>query len=100
MKVLKAFRRRLAGDVPLGGAFYNDMLAVGSMVNMAIGICAFAMIAADLPIWLPIIVFLSPQPYNIILLISVWRSASRSPGRGTELVKAAAIVWFAVMVFV
>ena len=98
--MLKAVRCRLAGDVPLGEALYRDMLAVGSMVNIAIGLAAFAMIAADFPIWLPIIVFLSPQPYNIILLISVIRSASRSPGRGTDLVKAAAIVWFVVMFFV
>lgn len=93
-------RRRLSGELPLSQVFFTDMLVVGSMVNIAIGLCAFALIAADLPIWLPIIVFLSPQPYNIILLISVWRSAPRSPGRGTDLVKATAIVWFAVMVFV
>lgn len=98
--MLKAVRRRLAGDVPLGEALYNDMLAVGSMVNIAIGICAFAMIAADFPIWLPIIVFLSPQPYNIILVLSVFRSASRSQGRGTDFVKVAAILWFVVMFFV
>jgi hypothetical protein len=98
--VLKAIRRRLAGEVPLDEAFYNDMLAVGSMVNIAIGLCAFAMIAADFPIWLPIIVFLSPQPYNIILLISVFRSASQSQGRRTDFMKAATIVWFVVMFFV
>lgn len=98
--MLKAVRRRLAGDVPLGEAFYNDMLAIGSMVNITIGLCAFAMIAADFPMWLPIIVFLSPQPYNIILLISIFRSASRSPRRRTDFVKAAAIVWFVVMIFV
>lgn len=99
-KVLKAVQRRLAGDVPLGKAFYNDMLAVGTMVNLAMGICALAMLAADLPIWLPIIAFLLPQPYNIILVISVFRSASRSQGRGLDFVKVAAIVWFVVMFFV
>lgn len=98
--MVKAVRRRLAGDVPLGEAFYNDMLAVGSMVNIAIGLCAFAMIAADFPIWLPIIIFLLPQPYNIILVLSVFRSASRSQGRGTDFVKVAAVLWFVVMFFV
>jgi hypothetical protein len=98
--VLKAVRRRLAGDVPLGEVLYYDMLAVGSIMNIAIGLCAFAMIAADFPIWLPIIVFLSPQPYNIILVISVFRSASRSQARGTDVAKVAAILWFVVMFFV
>lgn len=98
--MLKAIRRRLAGDVPMGEAFYNDMLAVGSIVNIAIGLCAFAMIAADFPIWLPIIVFLLPLPYNTILVLSVFRSASRSQGLGADFVKAAAILWFVVMFFV
>lgn len=96
----KAVRRRLAGDVPLGQALFSEMLVIGSLVNIAIGLCAFAMIAADFPIWLPIIVFLAPQPYNIILLISVWRSASRSQQRGADLAIAAAIIWFVVMIFV
>lgn len=98
--MINAVRRRLAGDVPLGEAFYNDMLAVGSMVNIAIGLSAFAMIAADFPMWLSIVVFLSPQPYNIVLLISVWRSAAESQTRGSHLVKAAATIWFAIMIFV
>ncbi len=98
--MLKAVRRRLAGDVPLGQAFFYDMLAVGSIVNIAIGLCAFAMIAADIPIWLPIIVFLLPQPYNIILVLSVFRSALRSQGRGNDLVKVTAVLWFVVMFFV
>ena len=96
----EAIRRRLAGDVPLGEALCSDMLVIGSMVNIAIGLCAFAMIAADFPIWLPVIIFLAPQPYNIILLISVWRSASRRTQRGADLAIAAAVIWFVIMIFV
>lgn len=96
----EAVRRRLAGDVPLAEAFYFDMLGVGSMVNIAIGLCDFAMIAADFPIWLAIIVFLSPLPYNLMLVVSVWRAASLSHGRAPGVMKAAAIIWFAVMFFV
>ena len=96
----QAIRRRLAGEVPLGEAFFYDMLVIGSIVNIAIGLIAFAMIGADWPVWLPIMVFLSPQPYNILLLIAVWRAATRSQARTADLVKAAAIVWFVAMVFV
>jgi hypothetical protein len=98
--MLESIRRRLAGDVPLSEALFHDMLVIGSMANFAIGLCAFAMIAAELPIWIPILVFLLPQPYNIFLLVSVWRSATRSPSRAAELAKAAGIVWFIVMIFV
>ena len=95
-----AIRHRLSGELPLSQVFFHDMLAIGSMVNIAIGLCAFAMIAADWPIWLPVATFLVPQLYNIILLIAVWRSASRGRSLSADLVKVAAMVWFVIMIFV
>lgn len=98
--LLKAIRSRLAGEVSLGQALFYEMLLIGTMLNIAIGLCAFAMIAADLPIWLPILVFLSPQPYNIVLLMSVWRSATLIPGRGSDMARMVAVLWFVLMIFV
>lgn len=96
----EAIRRLLAGDVPLAEVFINDMLVIGSMVNIALALAGFAMLAAGWPTWLAAVTFFSPQPYNIILLIAVWRSASRSPVRAADLAKIAGIVWFVVMIFV
>ncbi|MFL0670759.1 MAG: hypothetical protein ACJLS3_04845 [Erythrobacter sp.] len=98
--MLDFFRRRLSGDVPLSEILFNDMLVAGSMINIAIGLCAFAMIAAEWPVWMAVITFLLPQPYNIILLVSVWRSASRSPSRAAGLAKTVAIIWFVIMIIV
>lgn len=100
MPLFNAIRCRLAGEVPLGEAFFFEMLLLGTMVNIAIGLCAFAMIAADLPVWIPILVFLSPQPYNIVLLMSVWRSATLSQARGSDIAKMVAVLWFVLMIFV
>jgi hypothetical protein len=98
--VLDFVRRRLVGDVPLGDAFFYDMLIIGSLVNLAAGLIGLAMISADLPIWLAIATFLAPQPYNIVLLMSVWRSAAQSQARSIGFFKASAVVWFIVMFFV
>lgn len=96
----EAIRRRLAGDMPLAEVFFNDMLVIGSIVNIALALAGFAILAAGWPTWLAAVTFFSPQPYNIILLVSVWRSASRSRTRTADLAKAAGVVWFAVMIFV
>lgn len=98
--MLEAIRRRFAGEVPLSEALFHDMLVIGSMANIAIGLCAFAMIAAEWPIWIAILVFLLPQPYNIVLLVSVWRSATRSSSGAAGFAKVAGIAWFIVMIFV
>jgi ABC-type multidrug transport system permease subunit len=100
LEVLDFLRRHLSGSIPLGDAFFNDMLIVGSLVNIATSLCGFAMIAADLPVWLAIAAFLSPQPYNLVLLISVWRSATRAETKRAGLIRGSAIGWFALMVFV
>lgn len=98
--MLKFVRDRLAGNIALSDAFFHDMLAIGSLVNIAIGLCAFTLIAADLPVWIPVSLLLAPQPYNIILLISVWRAAERSQTRGSDFMRAAAVLWFVIMIFV
>lgn len=96
----EAIRRRLAGDVPLAEAFFNDMLVIGSIVNIALALAAFAMLAAEWPTWLAVVTFFAAQPYNLMLLVAVWRAASRSQTRAADWAKAAGIMWFAAMIFV
>lgn len=98
--MLQFIRRRLAGTIPLAEAFFTEMLVIGSMVNIAIALCAFAMIAADLPVWMPIAVFLAPLPYNALLAISVWQSARKAAPAQAGLVRGVAVVWFALMIVV
>ncbi|MFN4038030.1 MAG: hypothetical protein ACK4IB_01735 [Erythrobacter sp.] len=98
--MLQFIRRRLAGTIPLAEAFFTEMLVIGSMVNIAIALCAFAMIAADLPVWMPIAVFLAPLPYNAVLVISVWRSAQKAGPTQAGLVRGVAVVWFVLMIVV
>ncbi len=38
---------------------------------------ALALVAADAPAWLAVVVFAAHIPWNLVLLVGVWRSAGR-----------------------
>ena len=96
----RTVKRYIAGEVPLRQVFLHDMLLIGTMVNIAAGFASLAAFAMDLPSWVGIAVFLSPQPYNLVLAISVWRSAPHDTPRWGETAKVVAILWFVLMLIV
>lgn len=91
--MLAAVRRHLAGEVPLKVAFLYDMLIIGTLVNVTAGLCALAAVPLGLPGWVAIAIFLLPQPYNLMLLVSVWRSANREKSRWGDVAQIAAVIW-------
>jgi len=86
-----------SGEVPLGEVFWTYAVAGGLLVN-AIGtiLCLWALSAgaALLFIYLPMAV---PIPYNLFMLVAVWRSADRytGPRERADLVRAVIILWTA-----
>jgi hypothetical protein len=98
--VLTAIKRHLAGEVPLNVVFFYDMLLVGTLVNIAAGLFALAAVLLELPDWGAVVIFLSPQPYNLMLLVSVWRAANREQSRWGEIARVAAVIWFPAMLII
>jgi hypothetical protein len=100
-EALERTRSRLAvlwaGEVPLGEVFWTYAVAGGLLVN-AIGtilyLWALSAGASLLFIYLPMA---APIPYNIFMLIAVWRSAARyaGPRERADLARAAIILWTA-----
>jgi hypothetical protein len=86
-----------AGEVPLGEVFWTYAVAGGLLIN-AIGtaLCLWALSAGAslLFIYLPMAV---PIPYNLFMLVAVWRSAERytGPRERAELARAVIILWTA-----
>ena len=86
-----------AGEVPLGEAFWTYAVAGGLLVN-AIGTILFLWALSSgaplLFIYLPMAV---PIPYNVFMLVAVWRSAARytGPRERADLARAAIILWTA-----
>lgn len=85
------------GQIPLAEAFWWYGIACGFMVNAAATVGAFAAAAAEAPGWAIVAVHLSPLPYNLAVLIGVWRSAARYAGplRWASAARVAITIWIA-----
>jgi hypothetical protein len=69
-----------AGEVPLPVAFWQYTVFYGFLGNI-VATFAFAMLAAvGTSPWLFVPVFLLPVPYNVLMIVAVWRSAARYQG--------------------
>lgn len=84
---------RWRGEVPLRQALWWDMWLVGTTINLATSLAALLLLARDAPTALGAAVFFSPLPYNLLLLVSVWRSAARTTGPGAGAAQLAAAAW-------
>ncbi len=65
------------GDLPLGHAFWLWGVLGGGLVALFATILALALVTAGAPAWLAALVFAAHLPWNLVLLVGVWRSAGR-----------------------
>src|SRR5688572_29651096 len=75
------------GGVPLGRAFWLWGVLGGGVVSLFTTVFALALVTAGAPAWLAALVFALHLPWNLVLLIGVWRSAGRPD-------TYSAITWF------
>ena len=90
------------GHVPLRRAFWEFAIGYGTVFNLVTTIAAFAAFASDLPDWAGLALFFLPAPYNLLMIVAVWRSAARYPGPAiwATLARALIIVWAAAATFI
>jgi hypothetical protein len=91
--VVAFIRARWRGAVPLRRALWWDMWCVGTIINLAAALAALLLLAAGVPDAVGALVFFAPLPYNILLLVSVWRSAARTPGPASLAAQLLAVAW-------
>jgi hypothetical protein len=65
------------GDIPLARAFWLWGILGGGIVSLASTLLALAVLAGGAPGWLSVAVFAAHIPWNLVLLIGVWRSSDR-----------------------
>lgn len=95
MYIVDFFTARLNGRVPFKSVFVNDMLVIGTMINvMATLIALLVMIQTDNAI-LAVILHALPLPYNAFLVLVVWRTSGHD---SVALMLAAA--WFIFMTII
>lgn len=87
-------RRRWQGEAPLGKVFWDDMLLVGTAVNVATTLLAMFLFSTAAPVALAVTIFFVPLPLNFFLAVAVWRSAGAAPAATAFAARMAAIAWF------
>lgn len=65
------------GGLPLGRAFWVWGVLGGGVVSLGATLLALLLLAAGAPGWLAALVFAAHIPWNLVLLVGVWRSAGR-----------------------
>jgi hypothetical protein len=89
-------RSRWRGDVPVGLVLWLDMLVVGTAINVVTTVAALLLFATDFPTLAGAAVYFSPLPYNLFVLIAVWRSAAKVHEPRRSAARACAVLWFLV----
>jgi hypothetical protein len=88
-------RRLWAGEVPLGRVFWQYAMIGGTALNLMATLLAMALLAADVPGLLALAAFALPIPYNLFVLVAVWRSASayQGPRLLADLARVTSLIW-------
>jgi hypothetical protein len=87
------FRQLWRAEVPLSRVFWQDMIVVGTVINLAaMGLAVLAVIlGASTPAGIAI--HLAPVPYNIVLVTSVWRRADIERSDWGWLARIGSLLW-------
>ena len=69
-----------SGDLPLPVAFWHYAVGWGLVINLVTSAMTLVVVMADVAVWILVPVHLLPTPYNVLVLVGVWRSAGRYDG--------------------
>jgi hypothetical protein len=87
------------GGLPLGRAFWLWGILGGGIVSLFSTLLALTLIAAGVPAWLAVLAFAAHIPWNLMLLVGIWRSAGRpevSPA-AANLARTVILAWVVVL---
>jgi hypothetical protein len=74
---MRAIMALWRGELVLGQAFWLWGIFGGGIVALFATILALFLLAMGAPTWLAVLFFAADIPWNLVLLVGVWRSAGR-----------------------
>ena len=91
----KFVKQLWTGKFPLGRVFWHYAVAYGLLINLVTDLAFYALLLNDANMVLVVLAFASPVPYNIFIIVAVWRSADhyRGPKRWAELAQVGTVIW-------
>jgi len=72
------FGKRWRGEASLSQLFWYDILIVGSVINLYFGFIALMIAAKGGALWVAAMVHFAVLPYNMFLILALWRTPGRS----------------------
>jgi len=89
------------GEETLARAFWEYAILYGTLANVIVMIGMFAAIAAGASAWIIAVLYVLTVPYNVFVVVAVWRSAGRYRGapEWAMLARIAVVVWALVASF-
>lgn len=91
------FARRWRGAASVGTVFWRDMMIVATGLNLATSFVSLMALGFKAPTWVAMAIFFSPLPYNVFLVIALWRCLETQPTRYAGTVRIAALMWLAIV---
>jgi len=90
------------GRVELGRVFWEYAIVYGTIFNLITTLAALAAFAGDWSDAIALAIFFLPAPYNLLMIISVWRSAARysGPAIWATLARILIVAWAALATFI
>ncbi len=95
--MIRWFAALWRGELPLARAFWDGAILYGVPLNLISTFGFLALSSGDNTV-LGLAVNLLPLPYNVVVLVGVWRSARRyeGPPHWAEAAQVAVVIWFAI----
>jgi hypothetical protein len=87
------FQQLWWAEMPLATVFWRDMAVVGSIVNVVSIALATITAAFGGATGVGIALYTAPTPYNIFLVVAVWRRADRENTEWAWPARIGALVW-------
>ncbi len=94
-KVTKLVRRLWLGDIPLTEAFWRYSVVYGLALNLVTSFLFLILLMNDASPFVLVPTFVLPTPYNVLIVVAVWRSAERysGPRHWADYARAVTLVW-------
>jgi hypothetical protein len=86
------------GEEPLARIFWEYAIAWGTLVNLLCTGAALVVFIKGGPDWLGLLLHFAATPYNILMVVSVWRAAAREGDSPfASFARGGVLVWFLLM---
>ncbi len=101
-RTIKLVKCLWAGELPLRQAFWQYAVGYGLLINLVTSLAFLALIARDANTALIVLAFALPVPYNVLVVMAVWRSANRYAGSETwaDMARIGTVIWMVVLTIV